>query len=67
MIAFDYEAQKWVEGAEGRGERCRQIHEELALLNSPKGQKYAAFLGCSIAQQQSVLLQELHDMEVRSV
>lgn len=50
--AFDYDAQKWVSGAEARlvliGQRC----DELTALTGPRGAQYARFVGVTDRQGQ---------------
>ena len=40
MTAFDYKAQRWVEGHEAAVLLTQQAREELALLRSDRGQDY---------------------------
>lgn len=48
MIAYDYKAQRWVEGREGTVLRLAQLHQEEAELFSPRGQDYLAFTGSNL-------------------
>jgi hypothetical protein len=44
-VAYDYQAQKWVEGAEGTKLRLEQLAEHLELLKGPRGEQYSSFIG----------------------
>mgnify|MGYP001609566198 CR=1 FL=1 len=44
--AYDYRAQRWVQGNAARALRSEQINDELDLLESPSGDAYAAFIAC---------------------
>jgi hypothetical protein len=42
-LAYDYDAQQWVEGDEARLELIRQHRQELTILESPDGLAYVKF------------------------
>lgn len=43
-MTYDYKAQRWLHGAEGKALRKVQLTEELALLKGPQGEDYARFI-----------------------
>jgi hypothetical protein len=47
MSAYDYRAQRWVDGEEAVALRITQLKEELAVLESPMGQAFLNFMGCT--------------------
>ncbi len=44
-VAFDYMNQKWVYEGDAQRVRIAQIEEELSLLEGPRGNEYAKFIG----------------------
>ena len=45
MLAYNYDTQEWLDGDEGRDALEAQLAEELTLLQGPRGNEYARFLG----------------------
>jgi hypothetical protein len=40
MIAYDYDAQRWTHGEEGRAARIKQLTDERAIIAGPGGQAF---------------------------
>lgn len=45
QVAYDYDAQRWISGPDAITLRRRQLMEDLELLRSSVGQRYAKFIG----------------------
>lgn len=45
MNAYDYEAQRWVDGSEARLILLRQAKQDLEILRGPRAAQFAAFSG----------------------
>lgn len=45
MNAYDYNAQRWIEGEPAKALRIKQITDELALVRSDKGRVYCKMIG----------------------
>lgn len=54
MKAYDYEAQRWVTGAEAVRVRRAQLDEELALLGSDRAAEYLRMIGSSATVRESL-------------
>jgi len=54
MNAYNYETQQWVEGNKATQLLRKQHEDELALLESDRGEEYARFIG-AISRTQAVI------------
>jgi len=59
LVAYDYENQRWIEGSEAILLRRNQLLDELNLLESPRGDEYARFVGVDKATAIARIMKEL--------
>ena len=68
MNAFDYESQEWIEGAASVPVHVAQILEELNILRSVDGERYATFCGGEFPDKEAMIARlelELAGLEER--
>lgn len=54
QVAFDYDKQVWIEGAQAVQVRADQIKESLEILRGPRAQDYLAFVGIKDTPAQAI-------------
>lgn len=60
LAAYDYDAQRWIEGEEARLLLIKQVGEEIALIQTPgKGAEYASVMGFDRKEREKELYEEL--------
>lgn len=57
MKAYDYDAQKWIEGEPAKALRLTQIKAELTLVRSDKGRDYCKMIGVPSASEYAAALE----------
>lgn len=68
LVAYDYEAQRWVEGETARALLVAQAEETLAVLDGPEGERYVAATrrrgepAVTVAQARAAVVAELESL-----